>query len=214
MYPIAGMDPFLVQGCVPINPFGQTMSAAAHDYAFDPLEEFNTIDQQVFAGSVSGDLWKGWGAGPMLGAAGVEYRIEELDNLTSKTRPQAYRDDMSLTFGNDFAGETKVSEAFVEVELPLLADKPGGGLLEPQHRGAPHALRQHRDALLERRSQRSARRDVVESVDDLRSCGVGARAREPLARHSRGGFPRALLPAEHRVRRAERPRDQPVHARP
>lgn len=128
VYPFAGMDPFLTQGCAPINPFGQTMSAAAHDYAFDPLEEFNTIDQQVFAGSVSGDLWKGWGAGPLLGAAGVEYRVEELDNLTSKTRVQAYRDDMSLTFGNDFAGETKVSEAFVEVEMPLLADKPGASL--------------------------------------------------------------------------------------
>jgi len=125
VYPFAGMDPFLAQGCTPINPFGQTMSAAAHDYAFDPLEEYNTIDQQVFAGSVSGDLWKGWGAGAMLGAAGVEYRIEELDNLTSKTRPQAYRDDMSLTFGNDFAGETKVAEAFLEIELPLLADKRG-----------------------------------------------------------------------------------------
>jgi outer membrane receptor protein involved in Fe transport len=125
VYPIAAMDPFLVAGCVPINPFGQTMSEAAHDYAFDPLEEFNTIDEQVFSGSVSGDLWKGWGAGPMLGAAGIEYRIDELDNLTSKTRPQAYRDDMSLTFGNDFAGETKVAEAFFELELPLLADKPG-----------------------------------------------------------------------------------------
>jgi iron complex outermembrane recepter protein len=125
VYPFAGMDSFLVQGCSPINPFGQTMSAAAHDYAFDPLEEFNTIDQQVLAGSVSGDLWQGWAAGPMRGAAGLEYRVEELDNLTSKTRPQAYRDDMSLTFGNDFAGETTVSEAFVEVELPLLADKPG-----------------------------------------------------------------------------------------
>ena len=66
------------------------MSDAAHDYAFDPLEEFNTIDQQVFAGNVSGDLWKGiGGAGPLLGAAGLEYRNEELDNLTSKTRPQA-----------------------------------------------------------------------------------------------------------------------------
>jgi iron complex outermembrane recepter protein len=128
VYPFAGMPASLIQGCKPINPFGQTMSAAAHDYAFDPLEEFNTIDQQVFAGSVSGDLWKGWGAGPMIGAAGVEYRVEELDNLTSKTRPQAHRDDMSLTFGNDFGGETKISEAFFEVELPLLADKPGADL--------------------------------------------------------------------------------------
>ena len=128
VYPFAGMDPSLVQGCAPINPFGQTMSEAASDYAFDPLEEYNTIDQQVVAGSVSGDLWQGWGAGPMLGAAGFEYRVEELDNLTSKTRPQAHRDDMSLTFGNDFGGETKVTEAFFEIELPLLADKPGAEL--------------------------------------------------------------------------------------
>jgi len=129
VYPLASMDPFLAQGCVPINPFGQTMSAAAHDYAFDPLEEYNTIDQDVVAGSVSGDLWKGWGAGKMIGAAGVEYRVEKLDNLTSKTRPQAYRDDMSLTFGNDFAGKTKVTEVFAEVEMPLLANVPGAELL-------------------------------------------------------------------------------------
>ena len=63
VYPIPSMDPFLVGGCAPINPFGLTMSDAAHDYAFDPLEEYNTIDQDVLAGSVSGDLWKGWGAG-------------------------------------------------------------------------------------------------------------------------------------------------------
>ncbi len=126
VYPIPLMDPFLVQGCVPINPFGQTMSQAAHDYAFDPLEEYNTIDQQVFAGNVSGDIWQGIGdAGPFRAAAGLEYRIEELDNLTSKTRPQAHRDDMTLTFGNDFGGETKVTEAFVEFDMPLLAGKPG-----------------------------------------------------------------------------------------
>jgi iron complex outermembrane receptor protein len=120
VYPFAGMDPFLAKGCVPINPFGQTMSDAAKDYAFDPLEEYNTIDQQVVAGSLSGDLWEGLGAGPMIGAAGLEYRIEELDNLTSKSRPQAYRDDMSVTFGNDFGGETKVSEMFAEVECRFL----------------------------------------------------------------------------------------------
>ena len=129
VYPFAGMDPFLAKGCVPINPFGKTMSDAAHDYAFDPLEEYNTIDQNVFAGSISGDLWSGIGAGSMIGAAGLEYRIEELDNLTSKSRPQAYRDDMSVTFGNDFGGETKVTEVFGEVEMPLLAKKPGVDLL-------------------------------------------------------------------------------------
>ena len=128
VYPLATMDPFLAQGCVPINPFGQTMSAAARDYAFDPLEEYNTIDQQVVAGSVSGDLWKGLGFGPLLGAAGLEYRVEKLDNATGTTRPLAYRDDMSLTFGNDFGGKTKVREVFAEVEMPLLANMPGAAM--------------------------------------------------------------------------------------
>ena len=129
VYPIPSMDPFLVGGCAPINPFGLTMSDAAHDYAFDPLEEYNTIDQDVLAGSVSGDLWKGWGAGALLGAFGLEYREEKMDNLTSKTRPQAYRDDMTLTFGNDFGGTTKVTEYFAEFEMPLIANRPGARLL-------------------------------------------------------------------------------------
>jgi outer membrane receptor protein involved in Fe transport len=118
------MDPFLVQGCTPINPFGQTMSEAAHDYAFDPLEEFNTIDQQVLAGGVNGQLWEGWGAGPMLAAAGLEYRFEAMDNDTYKERPPAHALDTSVSFGTNWSGESTVAEGFFEVEMPLLTDKP------------------------------------------------------------------------------------------
>lgn len=124
VYPTAFMDPFLVQGCAPLNPFGKAMSDAAHDYAFDPLEEFNTIDQQVFAGSVSGELWQGWGAGPLLAAAGLEYRLEDMENDTYKDRPRAHSLDTSVSFGTDWAGESTVTEGFVEFEMPLISDKP------------------------------------------------------------------------------------------
>src|SRR5690606_25803039 len=124
VYPLEFMDPFLVQGCAPLNPFGQTMSDAAHDYAFDPLEEYNTIDQQVLAGGVSGQLWQGWGAGPLLAAAGVEHRIEEMENDTYGNRPPQHSFDTSVSFGTNWAGESNVTEGYVELELPLLADKP------------------------------------------------------------------------------------------
>ena len=53
----------LAQGCQPLNVFGlNSMSAAARAYAFGPIVEFNTIDQEIVAGSVSGELWQGFGA--------------------------------------------------------------------------------------------------------------------------------------------------------
>jgi iron complex outermembrane recepter protein len=123
------VHPSLMQGCVPLNPFGyQSMSAAARDYAFDPIVEFNHIEQQVLSGSLSGEVWKGWGAGPLLGAFGVEYRKEELLN-TVAALPDPIRVDILLQYGDDFGGNTKVSEAFGELEMPLLADKPGAKLL-------------------------------------------------------------------------------------
>lgn len=127
--PAPFVDPSLLVGCVPLNPFGyQAMSPEAHDYAFDPIVEFNHIKQEVFSGSVSGELWKGWGAGPLLGAFGAEYRKEELLNTVAEL-PDAIRVDILLQYGDDFGGNTKVSETFAELEMPLLADKPGARLL-------------------------------------------------------------------------------------
>jgi iron complex outermembrane recepter protein len=118
----------LRQTCKPLNPFGlNTISDEAEQYAFGDLTEFNTIDQQVVALNTSGGVWKGWGAGPLIAALGVEYRIEELENLAGDL-PFAPRTDFIVQYGDAFAGETKVSEAFLELEMPLLRNMPGARL--------------------------------------------------------------------------------------
>ena len=123
------VDPSLLAGCAPLNPFGaNTMSAAAHAYAFAPIIEFNHIKQEVVSGTLSGNIWKGWGAGPLLGAFGVEYRKEQLLNDVAD-QPPAIRTDILLQYGDNFGGKTEVTEEFGELEMPLIANKPGAKLL-------------------------------------------------------------------------------------
>jgi outer membrane receptor protein involved in Fe transport len=119
----SSFDPILLQGCKPLNPFGTSgASQAALDYAFSALTEHNVIRQDVFAGSVSGKLFEGW-AGPISAALGAEYRKDKLSNDAGDD-PTALRTDFNLQYGDSFAGSTKVAEAFVEVEAPLLAGLP------------------------------------------------------------------------------------------
>jgi iron complex outermembrane recepter protein len=123
------VHPSLLQGCAPLNVFGlNAMSPAARAYAFAPIIEFNHIKQDVLSGSVSGELWKGWGSGALLGAFGVESRKEELINgVANEADPK--RIDILLQYGDAFGGKTEVTETFAEVEMPLLANKPGAQLL-------------------------------------------------------------------------------------
>jgi len=123
-----GVDPSLAQSCQPLNVFGTTnASPQAMAYAFGNLTEHDNIRQDVVAGSVSGELWQGWGAGPLASAAGLEYRKDKLDNLAGD-QPFAQRTDFALQYGDSFGGTTKVREGFLELEMPLLKDKPGARL--------------------------------------------------------------------------------------
>jgi iron complex outermembrane receptor protein len=119
----------LAQGCQPLNVFGlNSMSAAARAYAFGPIVEFNTIDQEIVAGSVSGELWGGFGAGPLTSAFGAEYRKEGLRNDVNSNLPDPTRIDIVAQYGDNFGGDVEATEAFVELDLPLLANKPGAQL--------------------------------------------------------------------------------------
>jgi iron complex outermembrane receptor protein len=121
-------DPSLIAGCKPLNPFGTaSASAAALAYAFAPLTEHDDIRQDVFAASVTGELWKGWGAGPLSGAFGAEYRKDTLNNNAGNL-PLAIRTDFDLQYGDSFSGKTEVTEEFAEFEMPLLKDLPGAKL--------------------------------------------------------------------------------------
>jgi iron complex outermembrane recepter protein len=120
----------LAQGCAPLNVFGaNSMSEAARAYAFGPIVEFNHIDQQIIAGTVTGELWKGLGAGPLVSAFGTEYREEKLRNDVNSNLPDPTRIDIVAQYGDSFGGDVEATEAFVELELPLLANKPGAQLL-------------------------------------------------------------------------------------
>jgi iron complex outermembrane recepter protein len=124
-YAVGIVNPIIAQGCQPLNIFGTgNASAAGLAYAFGNLTEHNVIRQDVLAASVDGELWEGWGAGPLSAAFGVEYRKDKLSNDAGDL-PDAVRSDFSLQYGDSFAGSTKVLEGFGEFEMGLLKDLPG-----------------------------------------------------------------------------------------
>ncbi len=124
-----GADPSLINGCQPLNFFGlNNASPEALAYAFGNLTESNTIEQQVVAASVTGELWEGLGAGAFAAALGLEYRHEELVNDAGPL-PFFPRTDFGLQYGDAFGGEVDVTEGFLELEMPLLRDTPGAELL-------------------------------------------------------------------------------------
>ncbi len=126
-----GIDPRIAIGCVPLNPFGTgTVARAAHDYAFGYLDEQLTYKQQVLAVNASGDLARGFGAGPLQGAAGLEYRTEKGDNVDNPGQPGYIATDFLIQYGKSFAGKVDVTEAYLEANLPVLKDVAGAQRLE------------------------------------------------------------------------------------
>jgi outer membrane receptor protein involved in Fe transport len=108
-------------GCQPLNLFGTgNFSQAARDYVYGTLVEDIDITQHVVAANLQGeaaDLW----AGPLALAGGIEFRRDEIEVLHDPLSNQfAYFQN----FGADYSGTSKVSEAYVEAELPLLKEKP------------------------------------------------------------------------------------------
>ena len=64
-------------GCLPLNIFGVgNANPAALNYVFPTLSENVSYDQAVVSGNIHGNLFQGWGAGPLSLAAGAEYRHE------------------------------------------------------------------------------------------------------------------------------------------
>jgi iron complex outermembrane recepter protein len=125
-------DPRIAQGCVPLDPFGdQPIAKAAQDYSFGFLDENLDYTQQVGAFDASGDIWKGMSGGPFQVAAGLEYRTELGHNIGSQNgAPDWVRTDYLIQYGESFSGKVNVTEGFVELNTPLLKDKPGASRLE------------------------------------------------------------------------------------
>jgi outer membrane receptor protein involved in Fe transport len=123
----ASPDP-RAQGCKPLNLFGlDNLDPAAVAYAYRPVVEDFRYRQHVVSGAVQGELYSGWGAGPIGFAAGVDYRDE--DGLVTHGNIPDYF-DYAFTFGQDFGGKIKVLEGFSELNVPVLKDSALGDALE------------------------------------------------------------------------------------
>ncbi len=132
----AGLTPLqitIAQGCVPINPFGnQTISAAAKAYSFGNLDEKLRYEQQLVALNATGDLFAGFGAGPIQGAVGVEYRKEKGENIGAAPpgTPDAVRTDYLIQYGESFSGNVDVTEGYLETNIPVLKNVTGAKRLD------------------------------------------------------------------------------------
>ncbi len=78
--PIGPMNP---KECVPFNPFGiGNANQAAKDWILDEEKKQERILEQDFAELLlTGELYEGWGAGPVSMAAGLTWRDEVFDQI-------------------------------------------------------------------------------------------------------------------------------------
>ena len=132
----AGIDPALAAACVPINVFGSApLTAAQHNYIFGNLDEVLQYTQQVWAANATGEIFRGVGAGPFQAAVGYEHRNELGHNLENGAGvgpniPAYIRTDYLIQYGEQFSGDVKVDEGYLELSLPLLKDVPGAKKLD------------------------------------------------------------------------------------
>jgi iron complex outermembrane receptor protein len=113
--------------CVPLNLFGTgRFSQAAKDYVYGTLREDIDIDQNVIAANAQGNVAELW-AGPLQLAGGLEFRRDKIDVLHD---PLSNVFAYFQNFGADYSGTAKVYEGYLEMELPLLRDKPAAQRLD------------------------------------------------------------------------------------
>jgi iron complex outermembrane recepter protein len=117
-------------GCVPLNLFGaNTANPAALAYAFRTLREFSTLKQEVLSANIHGDLFSGFGAGPVKASFGAEAR-RDTSNVTHDLANQPWYEGYFLSYGLDYAGKIAVLEGYGEVNVPVLKDLPAARYLE------------------------------------------------------------------------------------
>ncbi|WP_162925335.1 TonB-dependent receptor domain-containing protein [Aurantiacibacter odishensis] len=113
-----------IAACVPYNPFGAPDNAAARDYITADAGTSGTLEQYNAVAFISGDT-SGFfelPGGPIGFAVGAEYRREEAFFRADEIIEQ------NLTFTNPLPifdpSALEVKEAFGEISVPILADRP------------------------------------------------------------------------------------------
>jgi iron complex outermembrane recepter protein len=145
--------------CKPLNLFGSdNANQAAIDYAFRELVEFVNQKQDVTAFNVRGNLFGGWGAGPIKLATGAEWRRES-GNLSHDLANQPWYSGYFLTYGGDYAGRTEVLEAYAELNVPVFRDAPLGRYLELD--GAIRGTRNKNEGTLGNAAGQSRTREFI-----------------------------------------------------
>ncbi|MEY4640859.1 MAG: Vitamin transporter BtuB precursor, partial [Pseudomonadota bacterium] len=120
LYPLRLVDPRIGAGCVPINIFGtNNITPAAFDYAFGRLMENTVVEQDIIEGVASGELFEGFGAGPVRAAVGASWRDESIANIADTSQPDYQRTDYLIQYGESFAGDVEVTEYFTELDVPV-----------------------------------------------------------------------------------------------
>jgi len=114
-------DARLIQGCTPINILqpGQINEHGGQDYAWGRLLELTTVDQDMFEAVTSGEVYEGFGAGPIRAAVGVSWRDESIANISDPSQPDYARRDYLIQYGESFGGEVEVFEYFAEAQIPF-----------------------------------------------------------------------------------------------
>lgn len=110
-------------GCVPLNIFGAgNISAAAAAFIAIPTQNTSTISEQVASASISNKNLFDLGAGPAGIVFGTEYRKEQ--GSYNPDYALSSGDVVGFNAGQGLGGGYDVKEAYTEVSVPLLADKP------------------------------------------------------------------------------------------
>ncbi|WP_158298530.1 MULTISPECIES: TonB-dependent receptor domain-containing protein [unclassified Sphingobium] len=108
-------------GCVPYNIFGTgTASEAAKAYVTGLSLQHQKTTQTVVAGNLQAEPFSTW-AGPVSIATGIEYRRETLLSIPSPLEAARAFSSANSAFVD---GSFDVKEGYVELLVPLAADRP------------------------------------------------------------------------------------------
>ncbi len=73
-----------IRDCVPINMFGlANVTPEGADYVLDDKKGFRDLNQHFAEVLLTGELYEGWGAGPIGFAAGLTYREESFNQFST-----------------------------------------------------------------------------------------------------------------------------------